>query len=236
LREELRWLRRNLGPVRDVDVFLADIVAPLAQRVGADPGLAALAEAARRRRAALVGPTAAAATGLRAAAFAAELAALVADLDGAGGGGARFKLRRKPLRPFALKLLRKRFKKLARAADDIAGLDDEALHRLRIRVRALRYTCDFFAPLLPPKRLKELRLAMTRLQDTMGRLNDLGQAVSLTATLTAGADPDARDLARGAGAVLGWCAARRAILRERLPGLFPPFLDRAKRMLNAARD
>jgi triphosphatase len=240
LREELRWLRRNLGPLRDVDVFLADIVAPLARRVGADPGLEALAEAAARRRATLVGATAAAATGLRAAAFAADLGQLVADLDargtGGGGGGRRRKLRQKPLRPFALKLLRKRFKKLARAAEDVGALDDDALHRLRIRVRALRYTLDFFAPLLPPRRLKELRLAMTRLQDTMGRLNDLGQAVSLTATLTEGADPAAHDLARGAGAVLGWCAARRVILRDRLPALFPPFLERGKRMMQAARD
>lgn len=233
-REELRWLRRNLGPIRDVDVFLADIVAPIARRVGPDPGIEALAGAARRRRAALLAPTVAAATGPRAGAFQAELAAFLDDAAASARGAAR-KFGKKPLRPFAVKRLSKRFKKLARAAEDVRALDDAALHRLRIRLRAVRYTVDFFAPLLPPRRLKALRESMTRLQDTMGRLNDLGQAVSLTAILTEAADPADRDIARGAGAVLGWCAARRAILRGRLPDLFPPFLDRARRLMRAAK-
>ena len=56
-----------------------------------------------------------------------------------------------------------------------AGVDApaEALHRLRIEGKRLRYVLAFFQSLFPPNQLRPLLRELKRLQDTLGDFNDL---------------------------------------------------------------
>ena len=50
---------------------------------------------------------------------------------------------------------------------------DEALHKLRLSCKKLRYLLEFFAPLYEAGDLKKVLKAMRRLQNNLGRFNDL---------------------------------------------------------------
>jgi triphosphatase len=50
LQEELKWLAGNLGPARDWDVFMADLLAPVQSALPEDAHLRQLANAAKRHR------------------------------------------------------------------------------------------------------------------------------------------------------------------------------------------
>ncbi len=50
---------------------------------------------------------------------------------------------------------------------------DEAFHALRIECKKLRYLIEFFKSLSPPKKSEDLIARLKRLQDFLGRLNDL---------------------------------------------------------------
>lgn len=60
----------------------------------------------------------------------------------------------------------------------MADLDEEARHRLRLRIKKLRYGVEFFASLFPGLSSRERRRTISsileRLQDVLGELNDIG--------------------------------------------------------------
>jgi CHAD domain-containing protein len=63
----------------------------------------------------------------------------------------------------------------------LEDLDDAALHHFRIEAKKLRYTLEFFAPLLPGA---EERIGMLRkAQDLLGTLHDLADLGGLAADL-----------------------------------------------------
>jgi triphosphatase len=49
-------------------------------------------------------------------------------------------------------------------------------HALRIRVKRLRYGCEFFAPCFPPQAVQPYAKALRGLQDLLGELNDIAVA------------------------------------------------------------
>ncbi|GAB3517198.1 CHAD domain-containing protein [Photobacterium alginatilyticum] len=49
---------------------------------------------------------------------------------------------------------------------------DNAIHRLRIRSKKLRYLLEYFAPILPPKVRKKQIKSLKQLQDELGEFND----------------------------------------------------------------
>jgi triphosphatase len=70
-------------------------------------------------------------------------------------------------------------------ADGAAHLDDKGRHRLRIKVKKLRYSAEFFGLLLPGKKAKRRRKpflsALEALQDSLGDLNDQTTGIALLA-------------------------------------------------------
>ena len=53
------------------------------------------------------------------------------------------------------------------------GARASARHALRIRVKRLRYSCEFFAPAFPARRVTPYITALKTLQDILGELNDI---------------------------------------------------------------
>ena len=83
-------------------------------------------------------------------------------------------------------------------------MDDQRRHRLRIAIKKLRYALEFFAPLLPGKRVRASLACLALIQDMLGGLNDHASALRLLAT----SSTEARKLAEA------WLAGRRRLLVE----------------------
>lgn len=64
----------------------------------------------------------------------------------------------------------------------------EQLHRLRIAGKHLRYTVELLSETLPQKASQSLLVALTKLQDALGAINDHATALELLAELVKAAD------------------------------------------------
>jgi inorganic triphosphatase YgiF len=211
-REELRWLAGELGPARDLDVFLAEVLEPLAERFPDAPGLKHLRDAARelrehaytRVRAALDDPRSATlalalggwltARAWRPDADDAQRAAL--DAPAASAGAER---------------LERRWKKARKRGRDLARRTAEERHRLRIELKKLRYASEFLGSLFPAEPVERTVARLSELQDTLGSLND---AATAERWLDAIEDRLGREWGpvhqRAAGFVMGWASHESA--------------------------
>lgn len=125
-----------------------------------------------------------------------------------------------PLRAHLAGELQRWHKQVAADAPRFAALDDAARHRLRKRVKRLRYAVEFAAPLFEARKVRRYLQPLRALQDRLGVFNDV--CVGLVGYRAAAGDDAASAFA------LGWLAARR---EQRLAECAPALdaLARAKR-------
>lgn len=97
-------------------------------------------------------------------------------------------------------VLRRLLRQVRRDARGFAELDDLARHRLRRRIKRLRYAVEFSAGLWPAGRINRLLEVLSRAQEPLGALNDAVVAAAFCRTLTS--DQPAAWFA------VGWLAAR----------------------------
>ena len=88
---------------------------------------------------------------------------------------------------FAQTSLERLHRKAVRDARDIDWRDPERRHRLRIRMKRLRYACDFFSPSFAGAAAQPYIKRLEALQDILGELNDIAVARRLLAELAAAA-------------------------------------------------
>jgi len=166
LRRRLRAAADALGAVRDADVFIERL----------NDAIAKLPVADRVEAGAVVGDHAAE----RARRYEALLAVLRSDaylglLDELIEGAARPQTLRSALRAARLELpalVADQWKKAKRAATSAQRLQsDDALHRLRIRIKRCRYAMDAVAP-VAGKRAKAFAKAAGKLQQMLGTHHD----------------------------------------------------------------
>lgn len=81
------------------------------------------------------------------------------------------KVLRRKITPFACRVLEKHQEDILEAGKEIDKMDSEALHRLRIECKKLRYAAEFFAPLYG-ERMKDFTGHLKSLQDLLGTLHD----------------------------------------------------------------
>jgi len=206
LDEEVRALAQVCGVARDLDVFETEIL---------PRGMTHL----KARRAAL-GPVQAACSAARDEAWRAvlakladpaftalvlDLAALAAEGPNALGAGIKRKALEAPARDFAREGLDKLFKKCTKLGRKLETLSDEERHTLRKRLKELRYSGEFFAPLFAPKAAKAYSKRLNSLQDSFGALNDLATAQRLIAQFVTGTATHS-PLARAGAALVAWYA------------------------------
>lgn len=171
----LKALAQVLGPARDSDVFVAEIWPPLQVAINDGRWVQArdaewLAQQRRDHRK------------LQRALCARRFGVLLSQLESyfapAGthdnpargvGDGMRF----------AEKVLRRRTRRVyeryrdARLSNDT---QDQALHRLRIAIKKLRYELDFLAPLMRTQPARKVRAQLANMQHILGRMNDVATA------------------------------------------------------------
>jgi inorganic triphosphatase YgiF len=210
--DQLLWLQADarraisaLGPARDWDVFQSDLLAPVLAARPADLGLKALSSRARTR----------CRTGYRQARKHLESADYTCSALRFGqwleqrawrqeGGAKQGQLLARPITDFAGKLLKKRRHQALAKGKNFDDLPTAERHELRIAMKKLRYSVEFFRPLYEKVAVKPFLDRVKALQDDLGLLNDVAVAEGLLTDLMA--RPGKRDIGGAAGLVIGWHA------------------------------
>jgi inorganic triphosphatase YgiF len=210
--KELKWLGRALGPARDWDVFVTQTLPPLVEAYPDRRALDALRLEARRRR------SSAQRTMRRALRSRRYQKALI--------GIASWLMRQEwrehtdaqtsvaldaPARAYARNELEARYERVRKRGRKLEQLSGPELHELRIAIKKLRYSTDFFASLFDAAKVRTLRLRLTRLQDALGTINDATTMQNLLEQGFARGRTAAAVEARGI--LLGWSAGRGDALR-----------------------
>jgi triphosphatase len=160
LRHEVRWFTAQLGDARNLDVYLErrlddeERTRLTRKRLEAYIEVADAMNSHKFRR-------------------------LLIDVVGwvAIGAWRSGKLAERPIGSFANRRLGRLWTSIM-ADKDVASMDEETRHRVRIQAKKLRYAVEFLQGLYPHARAAEKRFAtaMGQLQDTLGKLNDMATA------------------------------------------------------------
>jgi triphosphatase len=107
----------------------------------------------------------------------------------------------RPIKKVARKVLRKAWKKSARYGANIDRLNGEQRHQMRKALKKMRYQAEFFAPLFSTAKSEAFIRQLRALQDVFGYINDVRMAARL---IEIGTQPaPSSDVARAASYTLG---------------------------------
>jgi CHAD domain-containing protein len=200
LRGRAKILTARLSPARDLDVFTEKLV--VEAKWGVRDGLPQLKERAEAARDVAWGGVTVCITSPDFERFTDDVAALASSSlplsrDRRMGRAARRMLNRQIAR----------VKKRGRKAR--SGQEGD-LHRLRIGLKKLRYTCEFFAPLYSKKKVSRYLQKLRGLQNHLGDLNDVANVRSVVHSLIREKPrkEDGVSLSYAAGAMVGWYGAQ----------------------------
>ena len=98
---------------------------------------------------------------------------------------------------FAAQILEKRSKQVGKRGRKLDGADTGQLHALRIACKRLRYSAELFTSLFGAAKTRRNLIALSRLQDILGTLNDIAIAHRLLGELESNERHDTLALIRG---------------------------------------
>jgi CHAD domain-containing protein len=160
LRQELGWFARQLGEARNLDVLISS------------HGKSAPSPEIMRRRAEAYDHVASTLQAARVRSLFLRLAMWIE-----GGSWQERSRADREIGRLAEKRLDQQWKTVARRGPAIEDLEPEALHRLRVDVKKLRYSTEFLAGLHAHKpvslRRNRFIAALKTLQERLGEVNDL---------------------------------------------------------------
>jgi CHAD domain-containing protein len=201
LNEEMRWLSSALGPARNWDVYLTEILPPLSRHFGNSRALAAFRSRCRGlRRRYLVRA--------REAVLSRRYRKLLLDLGALLAGESWPGVPEEIAAEFAQAVIARRDRRLRRRLEGLARDSPEERHRARIAAKKLRYCAEFFASVFARRKLRRYVGALAALQDALGAINDARTGAQMTEEAASGARTRADP--RIVGVVLGWMAANEA--------------------------
>jgi inorganic triphosphatase YgiF len=227
LRDQLRGLAAELGAVRDLDVFVDELLVPMFGLRGDDAALKRLreeAESLREQRRLVLREVLRSRRQTRLMLELGYWIARAAWREQALSQDSALLFQRADL--FAdgvLARLQRKAEKLGRAT--VAG-PPAARHELRIALKKLRYASEFFRSLYGKKDVRRYLKRLSRLQDLLGALNDVATASRVLQDLLARVEPgDAESLARAAGFIEGFAARQDELALRRLAAEWERFAD-----------
>ena len=179
LKQDAKRLAATLGPARAWDVFLADILPPLAAALPDNPSVTELRDAADAPRAAAYAALRQVLDDPKFAAFGLDLALLAATRPWPAEADAQ------PMAHFAHAALARRQKQLRKRGRHLRRLDINGLHALRLSAKRLRYTAEFFASADARHNVARSLRQLAKLQTALGTLNDAATVDALLAEMPA---------------------------------------------------
>jgi inorganic triphosphatase YgiF len=202
LERHAQVLARSVGALRDADVLIEEIYAPVAGTLRHDPGLAGLREALLAHRVRMRDRVRSELCGQQWSVLQLYLALWPRAIEGGGELSV-------PVSKFARLALKKRWRKVADSGACLDDLDVVQRHAMRKALKTLRYTAEFFAGLYPTHATRRFIKEIRNLQEEFGYLNDVVAAERLT-TICRERCSDNCEAQRAAGFILGWHNAHAA--------------------------
>ncbi|MDX1653573.1 MAG: CHAD domain-containing protein [Candidatus Competibacteraceae bacterium] len=216
---EVRWISGLLGPCRDWDVFIEEGLKPIAGHFPQRRGLKNLLDRARSLRGGHYRQLYQALTTSRYHLMILDWQVWLAErawreycTESQG------KILAAPARDFALRVLKRAYRRVVEEGERFGELTVVERHDLRIRIKELRYALEFFSCLFDPKAAGRMAKASSQLQDSLGILNDIAVAKRLLEE--AGTAPNNATRAL----VEGWYGCKAAMLVGRFPDGWSAFI------------
>jgi inorganic triphosphatase YgiF len=225
LRADAKWLASTLAAARNWDVFLGQTLVEVAHACGTVAGFDLVREIAEQSRHHGYVAARSALTDRRAGRFELALGSWIEQRGWRCDVSADHLTElAAPAIAVAVRALAKQHDRVLKRGRHFKRLPLEARHDLRLAVKKLRYTADFFLPLLGDDgTAKRYARRLSRLQERLGRYNDAGTTRHLMAELPRDAMPaSARE---ALGAVLGWQACRLASAETEVWAAWRDFRD-----------
>ena len=187
LAVELQTFGQTLGAARDWDVLVEETIASMPTRLRKQRPTANLIRIAQTRRA--EGDSSAHAS-LRDPQYTEVLLQLAswADSqfvsDGSLPQEGKPDVLADPAQGFAAQVMQTFHNKARKLGRRVREVDPPEIHRLRIRIKKLRYAADFFGGLWPNRRTERYLAALKSLQEALGEFHDTTVADELIAHFT----------------------------------------------------
>ena len=202
LRSRAKILSSRLGPARDLDVFLTELLDAAAEE-GDREAFASLRTRMEELRGKAWKQASDCVTGTDFALFSEDVASLIHS---------RLPMARdRKLGRVARRLLDRQQRRAFKRGRKARSGEEGDLHRLRIALKKLRYTAEFLAPLYSKKKVRRYVGKLRKLQEHLGALNDIAHVRTTMHMLMR--DNDGRRAQPperyAAGMVAGWYRARR---------------------------
>ena len=199
LRGRAKILSGRLAPARDLDVFVGKL---LAGKTGVSDGLPQLRARAESARDSAWAAVVVCISGADFELFADDVAALASS---------QLPLTRDQRLPrTAVRMLDRQVRRVKKRGRIAASREEGDMHRLRIALKKLRYTAEFFAPLYPKREVAAYLKKVRALQNHLGDLNDVANVRSVVGALLHEKNKKDEDgaLRYAAGAMVGWYGAQ----------------------------
>ena len=178
VKNGLKWLTDELGPARDLDVLVEDALRPLREENPGKHEIDILKFDVQQQRKEGFARAKAAVESARYRRLVIDTALwLIAGAWSQRDDPLKQAALQRPVKEFAPEVLGKRTKKIIKKTRKADELDARGRHKLRIAVKKLRYSTEFFASLFATRKQKKRREDFERLlkalQDSLGKLNDI---------------------------------------------------------------
>ena len=204
-----------VAPARDLDVFIDDLFAPMAEQFGHDESFKILRDRAEAARVKAWDEALEHLSSPEFATFQDDVAAAAEARSWLGGHSVTidFKARlavRVPVMKAASRMMEEHLMRVLKRGRRMKSLEPRDTHRLRIALKKLRYAGEFYGPLYK-KEVKGYLGRLRKLQDMLGALNDVAQVRAVLSRLIAEESTATHmqvDLFFAAGLVNGWHRAR----------------------------
>ncbi len=202
-----RDIAQELGDARNWDVFCAEQLPLLDKDLGEHPDLLALRSFAHQRQIA---------THDTAKNY---MCSKQYSLNIISFCEALFTLRenQESIRGYATKALKRRHKRFVTGARMAHTLNAEQRHEVRIDLKKLRYTLDFFESLYPKKRVQAFSRSLATTQELLGHMNDLATAELLMAERHLPSED----------VPMAWAKGRMSAYLDLLPAALKPVIEQS---------
>jgi triphosphatase len=238
MKSELKWLTGELGPARELDVFVNRVVNQSKDQASV-AGLGAVAADFGKQRGQALERAAEGVGSPRFRQLVLDAAAWIAIGEWSRSENElKSSMRERLIADAASEELSRRTKKIHKQGRHLAELDAQHLHKLRIRVKKLRYATEFFAGAFSSaekaaRRRTKFLVKLKAMQDALGDINDIRVHQGLakqTIKSQAGARKQRDRRARGAfaaGRLSGREAARFASVMKEAERAYAAFAKTA---------
>jgi CHAD domain-containing protein len=226
---QLRSLQDQLGAARELDVLLEETIASMPKKRRKRRGMRELRKIVQAERAVRHRRTRSSLASRRCAEFLSRLEPAIDRYVNRPDDDNPRKTERVTV--FAADVLRARRRKARKLGKKIGDLGPQKLHKLRIRIKKLRYAAEFFSSVARRGRSKRYLRALKDLQQRLGTSHDAIVASSLIDQMKGEAAGDGKRAAKLAEDWANKCFKR---VRRKLPGAWRRF-DKRKQPLKRGK-